>query len=400
VLIAATLSSTVAFIPPFLLGALAIPIRTELGFTEARLGLAVSAFFLAGALGSVHAGRLAQRSGSRRGMAVSAAAAAVLLILLAVAARSWWSLVVCLALAGLVNAFAQPAADLALARGISYERQGLAYGLRTGAVPVATLLAGLAVPVIGLTVGWRWAFVGAASLAVLYGLAAIGLHTGFDPTRGTTAEPLPMLPLVVLAVSIGLGIGLQHAVSAFYVSSAVALGHDEATAGVLLAVGALSAALGRALSGRVVDITGRVSSLMIVVLMLLGAAATAMLGLRGGAGGLLASTVVAFGAGSGWNGLKVLMVVRAVPRAPASAMGVVMVGAFGGGVLGPFGLGVLIEAVGYRWAWPIAASCLVVASALVLYAAPRLTGWQHGQVNASAADTAAARRESDIDDVR
>jgi MFS family permease len=351
---------------------LAVPIGTELGFTEARLGLAVSVFFLAGALGSVHAGRLAQRSGSRRGMTVSAWAAAALLVLLAVAARSWWSLLACLALSGLVNAFAQPAADLALARGVSYERQGLAYGLRTGAVPVATLLAGLAVPGIGLTVGWRWAFVGAASLAVLYGLVATGLRTGIDPVRRTTAEPLPMVPLVVLAVSIGLGIGLQHAVAAFYVSSAVALGHDEATAGVWLAVGALSAALGRALAGRMVDVTGRLSPLMIVVLMLVGAVATATLGLRGGPVGLLASTVVAFGAGSGWNGLKVLMGVRAVPRAPASAMGVVMVGAFGGGVLGPFGLGVLIEAVGYRSAWPIAASCLMVASALVLYAAPRV----------------------------
>jgi nitrate/nitrite transporter NarK len=58
VLIAATLSSTVAFMPPFLLGALAVPIRTELRFTEARLGLAVSVFFLTAALASVHAGRL------------------------------------------------------------------------------------------------------------------------------------------------------------------------------------------------------------------------------------------------------------------------------------------------------------------------------------------------------
>jgi MFS family permease len=372
VLIAATLSSTVAFMPPFLLGALAVPITTELRFTEARLGLAVSVFFLTGALASVHAGRLTERCGSRRGMAISAWAAAGLLILLALVARTWWSLVACLALAGLINSLAQPAADLALARGISYRQQGLAYGLRTGSVPVATLLAGLAVPAIGLTVGWRWAFVGAASLAVLYGLTAAGLDSGFDPPRAISAEPLPMTPLVVLAVSVGLGIGLQHAMSAFYVSSAVALGHGEAVAGALLAVGALSAALGRAAWGRVADVTGRLSPLTIAVLMLIGAVATALLGLQGGTAGLLASTVVAFAAGSGWNGLKVLMVVRAVPNAPAAAMGVVMVGAFGGGVLGPFGLGLLIEAVGYRAAWPIVAASLVGAAALVLAAGPRL----------------------------
>ncbi|HSK97764.1 MAG TPA: MFS transporter [Euzebyales bacterium] len=380
-LIAATLSSTVAFIPPFLLGALAVPIRRELDFSDARLGVAVSVFFLTGALGSVHAGRLAERTGSRRGMAISAWAAAALLIVLAVAAQSWWSLVACLALAGLVNALAQPAADLALARGIADHQQGTAFGLRTGAVPVATLLAGLAVPAIGLTVGWRWAFVSAALLAVLYWLAAIGLDSGFDPPRHTNGEPLPMMPLVVLAVSIGLGIGLQHAVSAFYVSSAVALGRSEASAGIWLAIGALSAGLGRALGGWLIDVTGRLSPPMIAALMLLGAAATATLGLHGGTVGLLLSTVGAFAAGSGWNPLKVLMVVRAVPRAPAAAMGVVMVGAFGGGVLGPAGFGLLVERVGYRAAWPIAASCLVAAAALVLYAGPRL---QRTQVAAAA----------------
>jgi MFS family permease len=305
-------------------------------------------------------------------MAISAWTAAALLILLAVAARSWWSLVACLALAGLVNALAQPAADLALARGIADDHQGTAFGLRTGAVPVATLLAGLAVPAIGLTVGWRWAFVTAALLAALYWLAAIGLDSGFDPPRHKSDAPLPMMPLVVLAVSIGLGIGLQHAVSAFYVSSAVALGHSEASAGMWLAVGAVSAGLGRALGGWLIDVTGRLSPLVIAALMLLGAAATATLGLHGGTVGLLVSTVAAFAAGSGWNPLKVLMVVRAVPRAPAAAMGVVMVGAFGGGVLGPSGFGLLVERVGYRAAWPLAAGCLVAAAGLVLYAGPRL----------------------------
>jgi MFS family permease len=373
VLIAATLATTVAFMPPFLLGALAVPIRTELAFTEVRLGLAVSIFFLAGAVGSVHAGRLAERIGSGRSMAISAWAAAALLVGLAVTARSWWSLVAWLALAGLVNALAQPAADLALARGVSFERQGLAFGLRTGAVPVATVLAGLAVPAIGLTVGWRWAFAGAALLAVLYALAAKGLETERARPRDGTHEPLPLGPLAVLAVAMGLGIGLQHAVSAFYVSSAVALGHDEGTAGVWLAVGAVSAAVGRAAWGGVADATGRISPVTIAVLMVLGAAGTAMLGLHSGAAGLVAATVVAYAAGSGWNGLKVLMVVRAVPRAPAAAMGVVMVGAFGGGVVGPFGLGLLIEAVGYGVAWAIAASTLLAAAGLVLYAGTHLT---------------------------
>ena len=63
----------------------------------------------------------------------------------------------------------QLASNTSLSRQVPAGRQGLSFGVKQAAIPVSTLLAGAAVPVVALTVGWRWAFVLAACW-----LAAIG----------------------------------------------------------------------------------------------------------------------------------------------------------------------------------------------------------------------------------
>lgn len=52
-------------------------------------------------------------------------------------------------------------------------RRGFAFGVKQSAVPLTAMLAGLAVPVFAVTVGWRWAFGAAAAL----GLFALGGST-------------------------------------------------------------------------------------------------------------------------------------------------------------------------------------------------------------------------------
>ena len=46
-------------------------------------------------------------------------------------------------------------------------RLGLSFGIKQAAIPIATLLAGVAVPTVALTVGWRWAYLIGAGLALL-----------------------------------------------------------------------------------------------------------------------------------------------------------------------------------------------------------------------------------------
>src|SRR5699024_5418681 len=93
-----------------------------------------------------------------------------LLLLLAAFARSLLVLAIIMIFAGVVSSALQPATKLFLVRRAPHKRHGFAFGIKQAAVPFAVFLGGLAVPAIGLTVGWRWAFVTAAVLALVISL--------------------------------------------------------------------------------------------------------------------------------------------------------------------------------------------------------------------------------------
>ena len=162
------LTTTIAVsIPVFLVGGLAV----QIGFTPGGLGLAVSAYFGASALASVPAGSLVERYGETRTARAGIALATVSLFGIALAGHTLWILAAILALGAAANAMGQLASNTSLSRHVPVHRQGFSFGVKQAAIPVSTLLAGMAVPAVALTVGWRWAFV----LAGLLTAAAIAL---------------------------------------------------------------------------------------------------------------------------------------------------------------------------------------------------------------------------------
>src|SRR3712207_5672483 len=199
--------ATAGVLPAFLTGGLAVQMREEFGFGVAALGLAVAAFFVCSSLVSAVMGRLVERIGSRQGMRLSAIGSAASLFGVALVAASWAGLVACLVLGGLANAVSHPATHLSLAREVPAGRQGLSFGIKQSAIPAATLLAGLAVPAIALTFGWRWAFAGGAALA----LAVAFLVPGGAPKRvvrrpeKAREKDARTAPLFLLALGTGLG---------------------------------------------------------------------------------------------------------------------------------------------------------------------------------------------------
>jgi MFS family permease len=137
-------------LPVFLLSAQSVRVRQDLEFGEPELGLAVSLFFGAAALTSLASGALADRFGRRTstiaaGTLATAGAAGV-----ALGSLSYPLLLILLVVCGVANAALQTTANLLLAHSVPRARQGLAFGVKQSAVPVATLLAGLAVPTIGV----------------------------------------------------------------------------------------------------------------------------------------------------------------------------------------------------------------------------------------------------------
>ena len=137
--------TTATVLPVFLLGALSVQIGDELGFDPAALGLVVSAYFGVSALVSLPVGKLVERLGSRRTSRIALVGAAIAMLLTAALARSFAAVVAIVLLGAWTNVMGQLSTNLTLARAMPRERLGLSFGVKQACVPLATLLAGLAV---------------------------------------------------------------------------------------------------------------------------------------------------------------------------------------------------------------------------------------------------------------
>jgi len=358
--------ATAGVLPAFLTGGLAVQIRSEMDFGSAALGLAVAVFFVTASLASVVMGRVVERIGSHRAMRVSATGSAVALLGIAVFAGSWAGLVACLVLGGLANAVAHPATHLSLAREVPANRQGFSFGIKQAAIPAATLLAGLAVPIIAVTLGWRWAFAGGAALALGISLL-VPAETlgGVRKVKEARAGDVPTAPLVLLALGIGLGSAAATPLGAFVVESSVASGLRVGTAGLLLALGSAVGIVVRVVFGHLAD--GMGGGRLRLVCAMLGVGVVGFLLLASGSASLIVPGVMlAFGAGWGWPGLFNFAVVKTNPNAPAAATGITQTGASGGAALGPLVFGLVVEAASYDDAWLLCGAIALVALLAIL----------------------------------
>ncbi len=361
---AGAVATTVASVlPVFLFSGLAVQIARDLHFSPAGQGLAVACYFGFSAICSVPAGAVVERYGSTWVSRAAILTSAVLLITLPVLARSYLALLVLLVLAGTANALGQLAANLSLAHFIPLHRQGLSFGLKQAAIPIATLLAGVSVPVIALTLGWQWAFV----LAGLLALAALPLVPPAEPgghRAGTRDHDRATGALVVIAVACGLGSAGGSALSAFVVRSAADGGIAPGLAGLTLSLGSVVSIVVRIGGGALAD-RRRGGHLAVVAGMLGGGAAGLALLADQQVWTLLAGTIVGFGLGWSWPGVLNFAVVRLNPSAPAAATSITQSGVYAGGSLGPLCFGALVAATSYPTGWLAAGVAMALAAVLM-----------------------------------
>lgn len=416
--------TAVTNLSPLLSSGLAVQIQGDLDFDDAALGLTVGAFYLAGALGSVLSGRIVERVGPRAALRFTALATAGVLLATGAAAGSWAVLTGLVGLAGLANALAQPATNLYIARGVRPGRQGLAIGVQKSGIPAAALLGGLAVPTLGLTVGWSWAFVIGALLALAAsayvpsvppkisgsavagaaeaaagppagaasGQAADGVADGSpaaeaedgssadgpsadgSPDGSRTAESranaasarpdVPTRLLAALATATGLAAAGSGSLSGFFVVSSVGTGVDEGMAGFLLGAGSLVGIAVRLILGAMAD-RGAIGAWNTLTVMFLVAAASFGGLATGSEVVLIAVLPFAFATAFAWPSLYHLAVVRANPSAPGAATGITMTGSYTGAVGGPLVFGLVADFASYGWAWGVAVVFMAAAAAVM-----------------------------------
>lgn len=359
-------------LPAFFFGGLAVLIRAEFGFSEARLGAMVAVFFALGAMGSAPAGRLADRVGARPTLRGGLAATFAALALTPLA-RTWWQLTLALAVAGVGHAVLQVGANLLLSTNVPARVQGLAFGIKQSAIPLATLTAGAAVPAIGTRHGWRWAYVGAAAAAGVV-LAVQSVRRGTATTSRTARPRPPAMPeafphrdLLVLAVAVGFGAGATNALAAFLVTYASETGMPVDRAGILLATVSAIGLATRVGVGALADWRRSSDLVGVAVLLIAGSVGfAAMPVVDAGAWTLWAAATVAFAGGWGWPGLLTFIVARTNAHAPAAATGVTQAGIFAGAVAGPVLFGLAADRLSYAVAWRGAAVAQLAGALLVL----------------------------------
>lgn len=365
--VSASVAATIGVLPVFLLGALAVLIRADLGVSEAHMGVAVATFFGAAAVTSAHMGRLVERLSAPRALALGASSSGLVLAGLATTG-SYGALLRWMAAAGVATSLSQLGANLKLAGAVPAARQGLAFGIKQAAIPGATLVAGVTVPTIALTIGWRWVFVVTAVMSLVVAVVQLRGPQGQRRVKASTV-PVPTRlhrpSLGVLAAAAGLGAATATAMGAFVVEYAVSIDIDAGVAGWVLGIGGLSAILSRVAMGGLADRRDGGNLLVTTGMMAVGAVAVAAFPHVTTVMPLAVITVLAYAIGWGWAGLFNFAIVRRHRDAPAAATGITQIGVYAGGVTGPIVFGLLVTNLGYGAAWTVGAAAMFTAAGLM-----------------------------------
>lgn len=354
----------VGILPLYLTSSQLLSLQDELGFSAARLGFATALHFGLAAVAARPIGGIVARIGAQAGLRVGSGIA-VTASIVAVGAQTWWLLLAVTSLGGLANGFMQVSTNVFLATDAAFHRQGVSFGAKQGAIPLGNAMAGALLPVVGVTLGWRWPFAIAAVLAALS--IAISPRLQNPPAESAPSRPGARTPvsssLKWLAVGGFCGGAAGNSLALFVVPSAVDVGVGEAAAGAFLAWSAGLVFAFRVVAGWLADRTRSSGHREMVTLLALGAAAGAVLAVTSSSGVYLVAMALAMIGSWGWPGLVYFTVVRIHPEAPARASGVILAGNLTGTMLGPMAVGLLADRGQFGTAWVLCAVLSAVAAA-------------------------------------
>jgi MFS family permease len=353
----------------FLLGAAFVQIGPEFSLGPVGLGALTAAFFLTASATSTPLGRWVARVGWQHAMTINMRISAVMLLTIATVARNTWTLAGLLIAAAAIYGAANPAANQALADHTDPARRATIFGAKHAGIPGSTLLAGLAVPIVIVQFGWRWAYVAAAGLAmaVSFLIPKTELEISHHAAAGEGSEPnpRPLSTRQLLALGIGSAFATWGAIAlgTFLVSAAVDTGMSESAAGILQFIGSGVSIGARVLYGYAADRRGSRGFNEIVALTAVGAVAFLVLPLAGDAW-FAVLVVGTFATGWAWPGLMTFAVVNANRGTVAASSSITQAGIFLGAGAGPLVLGAVIERWSFDGAWVAAGIGLIIASVL------------------------------------
>ncbi len=352
-------------LPAFLVGAFAPAIKEDLRIGDTEIGAIFTVGYLVSALVLQSGGALADVRGPRLAIRLGLMFSVVGLLLIATTATNITLLLVFFAVCRVAEAIVQPATNSLVSRAVIPTRRGTATGIKQAAVPLATMLAGLSVPVLGGTLGWRWTIGVCAVVALPVWFAVPAVASLPARTRRSKADLWAERHLKLAAIAGGFAAAAVVTASGFLVLAAKEAGFSDGRAGLLLAVGGAIMIPARLSWGILAD-RYAFDRFLAVAVCLSGALVSFLLFATENRAAIVVGTVLLFGVGWSWPGLFLFAVLSEHPEAPGASTALVQTGIRVGAFGSPLFFGWVAETRGYATAWFLPAFCAAIASLLLV----------------------------------
>lgn len=350
--------------PAFLLGAFGPAIKDEFGIGDTGLGAVFTVGYLVSALTLQLAGEFADRRGAQPALRTAMTISIISAVLFGLV-NGLAFLFVAYGFVRLAESISQPSTNTMIGAMIPVRQQGRAMGFKQAAIPTATGLAGLAVPLLGDQFGWRSAFMLLAAPAL-----AVWLLVPQAPVRPRSmAAPrgdlLRRRYLRSIAIGGAFAAGAMTSVGGFLVSGAEEAGFSESRAGLLLTLGAVFMVPARISWGIMAD-RHRFDRFRGVAVCLSGAAVALALFSVGTQTTIVVGTVLMFAVGWSWPGLLLFGVLEQHPNEPGAATGLVQTAVRVGAMISPLIFGSVADNAGYSTAWLVSLTSALLGAAFML----------------------------------
>ncbi len=176
-----TLAVFICYIDRINISVAAVEIQDQLGWDNTQLGLVLSSFFIGYIFTQYLGGFLADRYGGKKVLGYGVLFWSLFTILTPAAAHhSFFLLLFTRVLLGLGEGVTFPALHSLYARWVPYQERTRAIAFTNSGIPLGSIFAYVATPIIMIVYGWEWAF---------YSFGAIGIVWFFFWQRNITSLP-------------------------------------------------------------------------------------------------------------------------------------------------------------------------------------------------------------------
>ena len=353
---------TVSALGPFL--------APDLDIDPSQLAYLITSAFGVAAVLSLWAGAVVDRIGSRRALQLLFLTIAVAFSFTLIV-PNFAGLVAAVAICGIAQALANPVTNLLIAQRVAAKKRAKLVGLKQSGVQLAALFAGLVLPAVALTWGWRSAFGILVPLALLFAFTAYHVtpKTHEQQKQGLKLSRPNALLLYLMSIQFCLALALSAFVT-FLPTFATQQGMAPAMAGALIALFGGAGMLSRIV---LTPLTAKLKEESWMLLSLNAASALAIVvTMQAAPGSHWPLWLGAIGVGLtavATNAIAMSMLIKdAAFGVVTSASAYVSVAFFGGFALGPLIYGSVLSATpnGSFLGWQITIGILILACVLAL----------------------------------